>query len=543
LLRKTVYVLLIAAIVLNIGAGILYNGVPKELEKFISIPDKMINEELSVELPFSRSGDIYVTSYNMTVEMERTSDGGEKDSGSFLQSGIMTRSISLEETLIDLNGIQKMTYMSEDTGQLDLNGDLKRNRRIYQDEDTGSMSEERSTLLETSGFIGSTPQVSQIDVDLRNARMSWEELLWRSMVPDDRSFSNGTTGSFKGKISMEEIGVLLPDAKLEWTVANTWIDVDGTRSRLQVSDIGTQDIKMSITVVFSDKSPIPLSMHLQASGTYPSDEGLVTVDLELREDLLDLYIGSGSVISWSILATNDEGTEEATGSLDGMVVANGDENSFWGAPRECLDLAISEGSIVPDFIDSYGPGSISMSSSSYYKNDTGISGFRIWNLTLAGPSNSGRTPACSFEVSIQTTGNGVLDRKRMELISEQFQSTLISPDPNRHVITLSDFEDLLQGSKHSDKYFISKQFDPEMGLEILTRGDGGTGPLSTLIFNLMGMEREHAQDLFICHVPDQSDPMRYYIVVVDGTIGEIISETEISGFTTLLINSFGLDQA
>ena len=111
---------------------------------------------------------------NMTVEMERTSDDWEKDSGSFLQSGIMTRSISLEETLIDLNGIQKMTYMSEDTGQLDLNGDLKRNRRIYQDEDTGSMAEERSTLLETSGFIGSTPQVSQIDVDLRNARMSWE---------------------------------------------------------------------------------------------------------------------------------------------------------------------------------------------------------------------------------------------------------------------------------------------------------------------------------------------------------------------------------
>ena len=64
-----------------------------------------------------------------------------------------------------------------------------------------------------------------------------------------------------------------------------------------------------------------------------------------------------------------------------------------------------------------------------------------------------------------------------------------------------------------------------------------------MFFNLIGIEREHAQDLFICHVPDDSDPMKYYIVVVDGTLGEIISETEISGSATLLISSFGLTLA
>jgi hypothetical protein len=120
---------------------------------------------------------------------------------------------------------------------------------------------------------------------------------------------------------------------------------------------------------------------------------------------------------------------------------------------------------------------------------------------------------------------------------------MISPEPGREIISLSSFEGILHGSEHSDNFFISKQFDPEMELNIVNRGESGSGPLSTLVFNLMGIKREHAQDLFICHVPDPSDHMKYYIVVVDGTRGEIISETEISGSITLLINSFGLDLA
>ena len=228
MLRKAVGVLLLTAIVLNIGAGILYNGIPEELKRIVPILDDEHPIGLSVEVPVSRSGDVYVTSYNMSVEMERTSDEGETDSGSFNQYGTMTRSLNVQEILIDLVGIQEMRYFSEETGEIDLRGELTRNRRIYMDDTRGTMSEERTTILETTGFIGTSPQTSKVDIDLRNARLSWEEMVWRSMIPLNRTLSNGTTGQFNGEVLVEELGIQFINFPIQFTFRLIPVEVEVT---------------------------------------------------------------------------------------------------------------------------------------------------------------------------------------------------------------------------------------------------------------------------------------------------------------------------
>jgi len=543
LLRKTIYILLVSAIVLNIGAGIVYNGIPENLKRIIDGTGVDVIEDLFVTVPPSRSGDFYTTSFNMSVEVERTDDEAGSVTGSFSQSGTLTRMMAVKETSSELKGTQEMRYDSAETGELELNGKISRSIKVLMDDDTGQMVEKRNTILETRGFIGPSPQRSEVDVTLEQIRGSWEELLWRSLLPDNRTFHEGDSGTVHSQIALDEIGVLLPATDLRWSVEKMWKEGGDGKVIILVEGGSSEDISLKCRVLFSDKSAYPWSMEIQAEGSYETDDGLTYVQLGLSEITEYQLAGSGPQISWDFGLDSAPEDQSVSGGLDGMVVDDGGENSFWATPAECLETALAQGELVPRFVEKYGEERITSFRSVYVKNDSGLSGSRVWNITLCGPEDNGRTPAVTFEVRTQAAGTSLVERKRLELLSEEEHSMVLSADPSRRMLSLSDFQDQLSTSMNSENFFISKQFSPNMVLDVSHRGNGGSSPFSTLLYNMIGMEREHASDLFICHVTDPSDPMQTYIVVVDGNAGKIVSETVASGFCTLLFNSYGLDLA
>ncbi|MGA1793593.1 MAG: hypothetical protein ACMUHM_06550 [Thermoplasmatota archaeon] len=543
MLRKTIYILLVSAIVLNIGAGIVYNGIPENLRRILGGPGVDIAEELVVTVPPSRSGDFYVTTFNMSVEVERTDEGEGKVSGILSQSGTITRMMMLEETSWELKGTQEMVYNSDETGELELNGDISRTRKVLMDDETGRMVERRNTVLETRGFIGPSPQRSEVDVTLKEVRGSWEELLWRSLLPNNRTFREGDKGTVQTRIDLDEVGVFLPASELEWIVERIWMEKGTGKVIISVEGTGSEDISIRSRLLFSDESAYPDSLEIEAEGSYEADDGLTHVKLGLSERTDYHLPGSGAQISWHFDPYDASEEGQVVGGLDGMVIAEGGETSFWATPAECLEVAMDQGELVPIFVEMYGAERITSFRSVYLKNDTGLSGSRVWNITLCGPDRDGAAPAVSFEVRAQAAGASLMDRKKLELISENEHSMVLSADPSRRMLSLSGFQNILSASGNAENFFISKQFSPNMVLDVVHRGNGGSSPFSTLLYNMIGMEREHAGDLYICHVPDTSDPMRTYIVVVDGTEGKLVSETVASGFCTLLFNSYELDLA
>ncbi|MBN1390063.1 MAG: hypothetical protein JXA22_05415 [Candidatus Thermoplasmatota archaeon] len=543
MLRRTIYALLVCAIILNIGAGIVYNGVPDELGRILEALDDGSRDDLTVTLPLARSGDHYVTSCNMTVDIKRSGDEGAVY-GSLSQSGTLKRTLMSDRFLWELEGTQEMYYNSTETGELELTGDVSRSRSVSLDPDTGMISEERKTTLQSVGFMGPALQCSEMEMVIPQVRNSIEDLLWSWLVPENRTFQKASWGSMVGHISVNEVGLLLPTSVYEWYVQNITDDHHGRTARVCMEGPVGADITFVYLVLFSDGCPYPDSVRLTVRGSYRTDEGMAWVDLDLSEETRYYHPGSGSVISWQFRKGDDTQDPPFAGGLDGMVVSSGSgESSFYSTPEECLGTAIEKGSHLGDFIERYGEDGITTYRSVYYRNDTGLSGSRIWNITLCGPETDGITPALSFEVLTQPGGSSVLDRRKMELLSENEHILTTSPDPSRSMISLSDFEELLSTSRYSDRFMISRQYAPGMVLEIVNRGSSGASPFSTLLYNVVGMERMHDRDLFICHVPDIYDPMKIYILVIDGTHGRIVSETAASGFCTLLFSSYGLDLA
>ncbi|MBN1540358.1 MAG: hypothetical protein JW939_09460 [Candidatus Thermoplasmatota archaeon] len=544
MLRKMIYVLLASAIALNIGAGIFYNGVPYDLKRIIGDTDDEISDSLMVILPLSRSGDVYATSFNMTVEVEWSGDDGELVSGSLSQAGTLTRTIMEDASLWDMKGTQDMTYNSTETGELKLAGDISRSRQLSLDSGSGRISEVRRSVLRTWGFMGSTPQNSEVTVSIPETNASWEDILWRSLVPADRTFHKDSSGKFSGYISLDEVGVLLPTSSLEWSVAEILEDKDAMCARILMEGPAGEDFSISYNIIFSERSPYPGSIELAVSGSYITSGGTTHVDLVLSEKTVFFHAGSGSVVQWLFLKDDDGQETLPVGGLDGMVVADGSgESSFVSTPRECLQFAREESALIGGFIERFGEVNVTMFRSVYFRNETGLTGSRVWNVTLCGPETGEEVPALSFSVLTQTGGSSFMDRRKMTLLSENEHFLTTRPDPSRNLISLSDFEELLSTSKYSDRYMMSRQYAPGSVIDIVNRGNSGPSPFSTLLYNVLGMEREYGKDLFICHVLDPSDPMKIYISVIDGTRGRIVSETEATGLCALLFSSYGLDLA
>jgi hypothetical protein len=542
LLRKSVYTLLIAAIILNIGAGIYYNGIPPTLKRIIGGGDiEAINGQV-VLIPVSRSGDVVTSTYNLSVELVITSDGDGGDSGVLEQSGMISRSMSLTEIRSDLTGAQVLTYSNPDKDDIKLLGDMKITRSIFYDAEEGGLVEERSTIMETSSPVSGKSQISTVDIRLNRPRGSWHDLLWRAIIPPSRAFNSSSSGSLKGPLSIDELGLFFNSASFEWKVISLVEGIDGTSASIEARSLGLEGLDIIYSVRFSDKSPYPKEMEFQAEGSYYSDDGIVEVSMHLNEVQTDVFMGSGREISWEF--DRDPDQTSSKGSVDGHepVLVEGGETNFWSSPMECLDLAMDEGDIVADFFTEHGREKITSCASSYYRNESIMGGSRIWNITLVAASGNAPYPSTSFQVASQV-GSDRLGLKRLEIVSESKHKSPVAPTPSRSIITLSEHENILRNCPFSDDMFMGLDYSSSYGLDVISRDGNGKGPLSTLLYATLGMEREHAKDLFISHAVDRYDPLKIYIVVVDGDTGEVLSYTEASGFGTLLLNSYGLDLA
>ena len=542
MLRKTGYTLLITAIVLNIGAGLYYNGIPPTLERIIGGPETDLADALVVPVPSSRSGDVVTSTYNLSIRLMVASGSGGTDRGEIQQWGMISRSISIADIRSDLTGAQVLTYSSGDGEDVKLFGDMRIARNIYLDTEQGALVEERSTVMETSSPVGGKGQVSNVDIRLNHARGSWHDTLWRSILPPTRTFNSSSSGNIVGPLSIDELGLFFGSASFGWNVLSIEEGPDGPSAKIEARSVGLEGLDIQYRVSFSRRSPYPLEMELHAGGVYSSDEGMVEVNMLMKEVQTDIFMGAGSEVSWEFPGAPYTGGEREGSGEVGPVLEEGGDTYFWASPGECLDQVLEEGSLAADLISEYGQERITSCSSRYYRNESIKGGSRIWNITLVASSGDAPYPCVSFQVASQV-GSDILGLKRLELVSERRHTSPVAPDPSRNMITLFDNENILKNSPFNDRMFMGVDYASSYGLDVISRDAGGKGPLSTLLYTMLGMEREHSRDVFVSHAGDRYDPMKIFIVVVDGYSGNILSTTEASGFGTLLLNSYGLDLA
>ncbi|MGA1848731.1 MAG: hypothetical protein ACMUHB_05255 [Thermoplasmatota archaeon] len=542
MLRKTAYTLLIAAIILNIGAGIYYNGIPPTLKRILDGGDDGPVADMDVLVPISRSGDIVTSTYNLSIELVVASDDGDNDRGELEQSGMITRSLSVTDIRSDLTGAQVLSYSNPDTEEIKLLGDLKISRNIFYDPEQGGLVEERSTIMETASPVSGKSQISTVDIRLNRPRGSWHDMLWRAILPQSRTFNSSSSGTLLGPLSIDELGLFFRSASFGWNVVSMNDDLQGPSALIEARSEGLEGLEILYMVRFSERSPYPQEMELVALGSYSSDDGVVEVNMRMAEFQTDIFMGSGSEISWDF--DNGPGTDGAEVKVKEHepVPVEGGDTYFWSSPVECLDHAANEGNIISDFISEHGRERTTSFASSYYRNESIMGGSRVWNITLVAPDGNAPYPAISFQVASQV-GSDILGLKRLELISESRHTVPAYPDPARSMISLHDHETALKICPLADRMISGVDYTASYGLDIISRDGRGKGPLSTLLYATLGMEREHARDLFISHSVDRYDPLKIYIVVVDGYSGEVLSYTEASGFGTLLLNSYGLDLA
>jgi hypothetical protein len=178
----------------------------------------------------------------------------------------------------------------------------------------------------------------------------------------------------------------------------------------------------------------------------------------------------------------------------------------------------------------------------YYLNDTKRgSPMQVWNITLTAGSQDGIFPAYNFEVGVPLTGS-VLERSRFSILSEKRSVRFVNPDPERRIISLSHEEDVLRSTEGMDDFFLGEMYSPNYRMDIISRGEEGSGTLTSLVYSMLGMERMNSRDLFISQVQDLSEKT-LHVAVVNGVSGELMYTMEATGPGVLILNAYEIDPA
>jgi hypothetical protein len=223
-----------------------------------------------------------------------------------------------------------------------------------------------------------------------------------------------------------------------------------------------------------------------------------------------------------------------------LVPEEGGDTMLRGSPEDCLSTCIADGSLLNSLAAENGWEELTFSDISYRKNDT-VDPAWVWNITIAGPPSDGISKAVEFMVSVE--GGGILDRKRLTLVSEKERQIFRYPDPEREMISLAEGEKGLKRSVHGDSYFRGEEYSSTYRLDIISRGNTCSNARSIVFMNILGIDRADISDLHISRVMDRSDPSRMYLTVLDAANGEIVSETELEGAGISLLNAYGFDLA
>ncbi|MEA3558491.1 MAG: hypothetical protein U9R75_04490, partial [Candidatus Thermoplasmatota archaeon] len=218
------------------------------------------------------------------------------------------------------------------------------------------------------------------------------------------------------------------------------------------------------------------------------------------------------------------------------------ESAFWSYPVEVFDHSRTESTSLGDFISENGVENLGYRRITYLRNETYPSTIRDWNITLGSDPDFASGDGYFFQVATSAE-IGVVPRNFMEISGEGRIEDLSVFGKTPRVITLERFETALRSSDHSERMFVGNEHAPTFGMEIIRRVPDDQSALASLFNSAVGIETAEECDLFIGHVQDRSDPMKLYVVVVDGRTGEIISTAEAEGLCIFLVNRYGLDLA
>ncbi|MFW3146227.1 MAG: hypothetical protein ACMUIE_05400 [Thermoplasmatota archaeon] len=532
LLKRSVYVLLAAAITINVGAGIWYNGIPGVLESGRNLFSDSFGGEASMEIAPSAAGDIYITSYNMSLRIDGEGQDGGGESASYDQSGTVTRSLDEGVRLLELSGTFDAVYTADDETKLQLHGDIERSRTIFRDLAMGNWLERRETTLSSSATIGGPVQSSHIIVDLKAPRAYWGDVLWETLRQECKALNSSSSGSFLLGLDLEELGVSSQRAAFDWEVIS-YLEIDGM-ARVELSIVSQLDkgFMLECLISLTENVPHPGSITLHLSGNLESEDGMLDADLRISESLLDHYNGGGQKLRWWDPELMAGELSPDLGRESFLPDEGSGDTCFWSSPRDAYDHAMDV-----DGRSLRGSGDMTLSRISYHRNDSRGAPTRTWNITLSSPGSS---TGLYFEVDVSPEV-GPLGTSVMELTKVGNCPTMAPGRERPDLITLEQLETTLRSSPYADRMFVGKEHSSTYALELIIRGSAGAGALSSLMHSAMGVERLSGRELFVSHVQDRSDPMTYYIVVVDGSTGEIISSTEASGLCTVLFRTYGID--
>ncbi len=536
--RKAIYALITSAVMLNVGFGLINNGMPSSIQDMIENMVSDPNDQGQFVVPPLKEGGIYSSNYNMTLNIEMDNDP-EEGSGTYSIQGIATRSILRDRIKKDLRGAYELSYRYNETDDISILGDLKRSRETIISEGGIPTSEKVSTIITVAGpkGIGST---SKVGSDLRDVSSLRSDLIWKALIPSNGTLSRSMRGSIETDLNLQEAGLSFSTLALQWRVEGISNHIDGSRALIKASSNIGQKGEVSISLTMLEDCAWPESMSIEIHGTFMTDEGAASIDMIIKEELFDWSIGEGAELPFTIYDPLGPPNDDVSSGGHVLVPDEGGETPFRSAPMEAVEFCLEEGYILSELNNDHSGDLISTIDLVYEKNDT-VDRMWTWNITMAAPPVEGISDIVTFEVGVE--GGGIIDKKRFTLISEQKGSGFRYVDPNREMITLYENDEILRGTESGDIFFRSEDHSSSYRLDIIRRGNTGSDVGSVLFMNMLGVEKAQVKDVFISRVLDRTNPSKMYIVVIDGTEGDLISTTTLEGAGVPLFNAYDFDLA
>ncbi len=531
--RKLLFALIASAMVLNIGYGLVNNGVRLPLLDDHNTNNSNDLLEGSFEVDNLREGSSFTSIYNMTVDVDM---GTEK--GSFLQEGTIIRTISQRSLTKSLSGSYSLLHSRNDTQDLSFQGEMSNTRKTNMDDIGLPSVEEVSSQVSFSrpkGFGSSSDIESRVE-QFMGLRM---DLIWKALIPTDGRFNTSSKGNVSIPVDLREAGINREEITLNWEVTSIEDELEGRilyiQGRSEISEPGSVVLELS----FQEGSSWPISTILQLSGQFWTDDGLAQVEVIMIDELLSWSMGTGEVLPFMIYYPyGPSPPTSSSGSL--LLPREGSETKFRSVLEEALQTCLEQGSNLKEYVNRNGWEGLSLIEADYYRMD-GVEPSWVWNITLSTDQVDGISKTLQFEVGVE--GGLLVDQRRFYLIGESTGSSPIHPDPTREMITLEENEKVIEDTDLSDQFFRGDGYSNSYSLDIIRRGTACCDIGSVLFMNMLGVERAHVQDLFISSSVDRKDPSMMYLAVVDGSSGSLISTTVIEGATVPLFNAYGFDLA
>jgi hypothetical protein len=529
--RKLFFALIACAMMLNVGYGLVNNGIRIPILGDGTDPSEI--GEISENFRVSRllGGSSFTSRYNMTVEVNL----GE-DRGVYEQEGILKRSILERSLSKSLTGTYSLVYNG--TQDMAFRGEMATSRDTLMDQaGLPEMEDFFSSITFTGpkGFGSSSEAHSTIE-QFTGIKM---DMIWKALLPDDHMLKTDSTGIRSVPVNLQEAGIRTEEIVLSWNVISIIESAIGRTAKLRATSVSGRFGNFEMSLSFLEGCSWPVSMGISISGEFKTDEGPASIEVEMNEVLDGWVQGQGGELPFIIYDPMGPPVPKS-GKSESILPKEGGDTLFRSVPEEVYQVCLDEGSLLGDYIRENGQEGLSMLEAEYYRVDS-MDPMWVWNITLSCPPVDGISDTIQFEVG--TEGGGLIGHRRYHLLSENAGVSSVHPVPDSDSITLKMNEEMIMECDLSDQFLRGESYHGSYCLDIIRRDTSCCSAVSLMFMNMLGVEKAQVKDLFISRSLDRADPSRMYFAVVDGQSGALISTTEIEGAAVTLFNAYGFDLA